>query len=171
MSRTDMKSETLRKIYFDSDKCLACHSCEFACAVEHSVTKTIECAHLEDTMPVQRRNVVRIGAQGPSGTDSASLTVGCRHCENAPCTDACISGAMARCDGYVQVDEARCVGCRMCIMVCPFDAIRMRKLSVVKCDMCPDREDFACVASCPTKALFAMTETEFVSSNRDEVAR
>jgi Fe-S-cluster-containing hydrogenase component 2 len=46
-------------------------------------------------------------------------------------------------------------------MVCPFDAVKPGTLASIKCDMCPDRDDFACIAACPTKALFAMTGPEF----------
>ncbi|MBI4787716.1 MAG: 4Fe-4S binding protein [Chloroflexi bacterium] len=52
-------------------------------------------------------------------------------------------------------DSARCVGCWMCVMVCPFDAIQ-RDLEIQvarKCDLCPDREIPACVTVCPTEAL------------------
>ena len=48
-------------------------------------------------------------------------------------------------------------------MVCPFGAI-VRDIEnhvAVKCDLCPDREDYACVQSCPTKALFVGTKKEF----------
>ena len=51
----------------------------------------------------------------------------------------------------------------MCIMACPFGAIVMDKKEkiAVKCDLCPERDDYACVAACPTKALFSGTEKEF----------
>ncbi len=48
-------------------------------------------------------------------------------------------------------------------MVCPFGAIvqDVENHIAVKCDLCPDREDFACVAACPTGALFVGTKEEF----------
>jgi anaerobic carbon-monoxide dehydrogenase iron sulfur subunit len=152
----------MTKIYFDSSKCLGCHSCELACAVEHSKTKDVLMSHLEIPVPVQRRNVV--------GASGASLTISCRHCENAACMDACITAAMQRKDEYVESDESKCVGCWMCVMVCPFDAVRPGKLFSIKCDMCPGREDFACVVSCPTKALFAMEEDEFADYSSGKMA-
>ncbi len=151
-----MKKDTTKKIYFDSEKCLGCHSCELACAVEHSAAKRLLTAHLEEQTPVQRRNVFPVSG-------SAALTVSCRHCQPAQCMDACISGAMSRKDGYVQCDTTKCVGCRMCVMVCPFDAIKTGTVYVIKCDMCPDRDDFSCVHACPTKALFALTAEEYAA--------
>ena len=52
-------------------------------------------------------------------------------------------------------DEDKCVGCWMCVMVCPFGAIRpgAEDKIAVKCDMCPDEDGFECVDACPTGAL------------------
>jgi carbon-monoxide dehydrogenase iron sulfur subunit len=148
-----MDNNQMIKIYFNSEKCTGCHTCEFACAVEHSKTKDPLYAHLEPHTPVARRNIA------PAG--HTVLTIGCRHCEPAPCIDACITAALGRKDGYVTLDENKCVSCAMCVMVCPFDAVKPGTYATVKCDMCPDRDDFACVSGCPTKALFSMTEEEF----------
>ena len=66
----------MKRIYFDSRRCLGCHSCAFACAVEHSESKDPLRAHREDTRPLARRNVRYV--------EGACLTVACRHCEPAP---------------------------------------------------------------------------------------
>jgi carbon-monoxide dehydrogenase iron sulfur subunit len=143
------------KIYFDSRKCLGCHSCEFACAVEHSAGKDPARAHLGAEVPVPRRNVRLV--------EGTCLTVACRECDPAPCAAACIAGAMERAEGTVRCDTDKCIGCWMCVMVCPFDAVRPGKLYTIKCDMCPDRkgESYACVVGCPTGALFAASPEEF----------
>jgi carbon-monoxide dehydrogenase iron sulfur subunit len=76
-----------------------------------------------------------------------------------------MSGAMNkdRNTGKVTHNKERCVGCWMCIMVCPFGALSSDKKEkiVFKCDLCPDRDIPACVLACPTKALFMGTEEEF----------
>jgi len=89
-----------------------------------------------------------------------SFAVQCRHCEDAPCIDACISGAMHRSpDGAVLCDEDRCVGCWMCIMVCPYGVIRRSRRRIAsKCDLCIDEEYPACVAHCPNEALTLIEE-------------
>ena len=71
--------------------------------------------------------------------------------------------------GLIQVTEEKCVGCLMCVMVCPFGAITevpaARK--VVKCDRCRDLDYVpACVAACPTKALEFTEVQEFARSGR-----
>jgi len=146
----------MKKVYFDSQKCLGCHSCEFACAVEHSASKDPRKAHLEESKPIARRNVQLV--------EGMCLTVACRHCDPAPCVEACIAGAMNKDaqTGEVTCDTDKCVGCWMCVMVCPFDAVKPGEIYTIKCDMCPDRDQTrACVQACPTSALFEATAEEF----------
>ena len=67
----------------------------------------------------------------------------CRHCHNAPCINACLTGALQKDDqGIVFIDSQRCVGCFTCVMVCPFGHIQPSRDSyrVVKCDLCRDQK-------------------------------
>ncbi|MBI4335320.1 MAG: 4Fe-4S dicluster domain-containing protein [Candidatus Omnitrophica bacterium] len=144
------------KIFCDIRKCLACRACELACAAEHSIGKSLYSAVKETPVPKKRRHV--------SDSFGKTLSVGCQHCKEAACVTACMSGALSKdASGATMHDKEKCVGCWMCIMVCPFGAIerRIKEKVAVKCDLCPDREDFACVAACPTGALFAGTIDEF----------
>ena len=144
------------KIFCDIRKCVACKTCELACAVEHSVSKDLRESLKELSLPRKRRRI--------SASCDKTLSVGCQHCAEAPCVAACMSGAMSKdSSGATLHAKEKCVGCWMCIMVCPFGAIerRIEERIAVKCDLCPDREDFACVAACPTGALFAGTVDEF----------
>jgi len=144
------------KIYCDIRKCISCRTCEITCAVEHSRSKTLIQAVQESPAPKKRRVV--------SGSEGKTLSIGCQHCAVAPCVTACMSGALYKDEnGITRHDKDKCVGCWMCIMVCPFGAItrRIEEKIAVKCDLCPDRDDYACVAACPTKALFAGTINEF----------
>jgi len=145
----------MEKIFCDIRKCLGCKSCEIACAVEHSASKNIFQAIMEEKKPRQRV-VVRSTSKEP-------FPLRCRHCEDAPCVQACMSGAMYKDEqGVTRHDPDKCVGCWMCIMVCPFGAISRQENLALKCDLCPDREDsFACVEACPTNALFVGTWEEF----------
>ena len=146
----------MKKVYFNSLRCLGCRSCEFACAVQHSQTKDPMRAPGEAEKPIPRRNIQM--------ADGMVLTMACRHCNPAPCADACIGGALSR-DyeaGSVDCDSNKCVGCWMCVMVCPFDAVKPGHVFSVKCDMCEDRASGpACVGACPTGALFEATPEEF----------
>jgi len=142
------------------ERCTACKACEIACAVEHSAGKSLFAALLEQPRPEQR---VRV-----KPAVGFSYPVRCMHCENAPCLIACPTGAMQRhpVTDSVFVDENRCIGCWMCVMVCPFGAVTANRsyTKALKCDRCPDRVAAgrapACVEACPTHALLFVPITE-----------
>jgi len=145
------------KIYCDMHRCVGCRSCEIACAVEHSGSKNIFKAVKE--MPRPQKRVKTQAANG------VKISLHCQHCEDAPCVTACMSGALSKDKktGATVHDKDKCVGCWMCVMVCPFGAIikGIEEKIAFKCDLCPDREDYTCVEACPTGALFAGTKEEF----------
>lgn len=158
MAKKQNKDKKGVKIFCDIRKCLGCKACELSCAVEHSKGKELLNAIMERPAPKKRRKV--------SNSSDKIMSFGCQHCDDAPCVTACMSGAMYKdpVTGQTKHDKDKCVGCWMCIMVCPFSAIIRDvtdKKIVVKCDLCPDREDYACVVACPTNALFAGTPEEF----------
>ena len=153
-----MKTKTKDiKIYCDITKCVGCKSCEMTCAVEHSNSKNIYSAIKEKPLPQKRVKTEFVGRK--------VISLHCQHCEDAPCIKACMSGALSKDKktGATLHDKDKCVGCWMCVMVCPFGAIvrDVENHIAVKCDLCPDREDYACVLACPTGALFAGTKDEF----------
>jgi carbon-monoxide dehydrogenase iron sulfur subunit len=145
------------KIYCDITKCVSCRTCELACATEHSRSKDLCKAIFESPASKQRVKV--------SAIDDRSISIHCQHCEDALCVKACMSGSLSKDEktGATVHNRDKCVGCWMCIMSCPFGAITrdIENHIAVKCDLCPDRDDYACVATCPTRALFAGTEEEF----------
>jgi len=140
-------------IAVDVTRCMACHSCELACAIAHSKSKTLTGALAEE--PRQRPRVHVEQAAG------RPVPIQCQHCDDAPCVAACPTGAVSRAgpDEPVLVDAARCIGCRMCVQACPFGAMTIGPdgKGVLKCDLCVERlaqgEEPACVSACPTGAL------------------
>lgn len=152
------------------EKCVGCKGCEIACAVEHSRSKKLDIAQSESPRP---RSRVRVETAGHYTFPSR-----CVHCEDAACIAACPMGAMTRSyeTGAVYVDQDKCVGCWMCVTVCPFGGVGAdpgtKKAS--KCDLCPDRSaqglDPACVTACPTGAMVFATADEFANMRRKMVA-
>ena len=122
-----------KEIFVRIDRCVACKTCEIQCALKRSsLSQRLPEAIYEAVSPMPRLQVQPIG-------DHGSLPIQCRHCEDAPCLDACPSGALQReKDGLVIMQEGKCIGCWMCLMVCPFGAIKpfreFRK--AIKCDSC-----------------------------------
>lgn len=155
------------KIYCDITKCIGCRSCEIACAVEHSLSKDIFSAIREKPLAKKRVKTENVG--------NKIISLHCQHCEDAPCIKACMSGALSKDEktGATLHDKDKCVGCWMCVMVCPFGTIvqDIENHIAVKCDLCPDREDFACVAACPTGALFVGTKEELERKIKEKKAK
>ncbi len=157
----------MKRIFCDLSLCLGCKTCELACAIEHSKSKELFGSILEKETPRKR---IKVGK-----SDALPFPVKCQHCDDAPCVAACISGAMHKDqEGRTAHDAEKCVGCWMCVMVCPFGApVRDGDRKVVfKCDLCPERDVPACVAACPTRALFFGTISDFESKlSKEKVSR
>jgi carbon-monoxide dehydrogenase iron sulfur subunit len=155
-------------IFVDDAKCLGCKSCEIACCVVHSRSKTLFGAILENAQPQTRIHVEPYGA--------GAFPLQCRHCTEPQCAKACITGAMKWKDGVVIYDAASCLGCGMCVIACPFglcDVLKaaQRSIDVVntisKCDLCVTRtEGPACVEACPTGSLSFGTAEDFSQAKR-----
>jgi len=141
----------MKKIAIHEEYCMGCRLCEIHCLVQHSKSKEIIKAYKGEYPKAQSRLVVE-----QKGYQSFALQ--CRHCEDAPCLDACMTGAMRRDPktGAVICDEERCVGCWMCIMVCPFGVIARNtegKKVASKCDLCNGETTPVCVLHCPNEAI------------------
>jgi len=147
-------------ILVNPERCVGCHTCELACAAAHTEAGSVIGAVLAGERLQPRNRVVQVVAD-PDG-QIVKLSTQCRQCEDAPCVKVCPTGATYRTETYTAVDQRLCIGCRLCMMVCPFGAIHVSTATVAgrdkraafKCDLCVDRPGGpACVEACPTKAL------------------
>jgi carbon-monoxide dehydrogenase iron sulfur subunit len=154
-------SENHKVLYLDVERCLACKSCEIACAVAHSESKNIFQAIFEKTKP--RVHVVCANGK--------AVPIQCRHCEKSPCVDVCPTKAIQKINGIVVLNDQKCIGCKMCLLVCPFGAMTFDwdKGVAVKCDLCDG--DPECVKACPTNALRFETLENILSDVRKKVAK
>lgn len=151
--------------------CVGCHSCELACAVAHSASKELFQAILEEPRPSPRVTV----AQG----EGFAVPLQCRQCENAPCVAVCPTRALDRSDpdSPVILEHDLCIGCKWCVLVCPFGVIRMDEHAhaIIKCDLCIERlkqgQLPACVVACPTGALTFKTMDEVLDEKRKATLR
>ncbi|OIN97834.1 4Fe-4S ferredoxin [Candidatus Desantisbacteria bacterium CG_4_10_14_0_8_um_filter_48_22] len=144
----------MKKIIFvDVKKCLGCRTCELECAVAHSKSKDLLGATKESSPPRHNIDVEKI--------NEFIVPLQCRHCEDAPCAKICPTRAIERLgeDEPVLFNKDKCIGCKWCIVACPFGILKMDRKGkvIIKCDFCAERlkkgEEPACTSSCPTGAL------------------
>ncbi|MCS7258383.1 MAG: 4Fe-4S binding protein [candidate division WOR-3 bacterium] len=131
-----------KRIFLDLDYCIGCRSCEAACYSAYG----------------ERR--IRYG----DISSTVFLPLACRHCDEPLCARACPFEVLrVTPEGLVIQASFHCVGCRSCILACPFGVLD-KELSwhiSQKCSLCYDRSgNPRCVASCPTGALKFITEKE-----------
>ncbi len=140
----------MKRIYVKEDICMGCHLCEVYCRFQHAQSKDLIKAFKRESPPALPR--LRVEERG-----SVSFSVRCQQCDEAPCVQACLTGALTRdpMSSLVKVDEKRCIGCWTCLLVCPLGAIRQDKeqKKALKCDLCEEENIPACVANCPNEAL------------------
>ena len=134
---------------FAMDACVACHSCEVACA-ETNLT------------PVDKawRRVGELEGGTFPTTRRLNLSMACNHCLEPTCLSGCPTQAYTKLqNGVVRHDADECIGCQYCIWNCPYEVPVYDTASkvVAKCDMCLPRleagQSPACVTACPTHAI------------------
>lgn len=161
----------------DIKACIGCHTCAIACQQGNNIPKGVKwnrvLTHGGPTMDTPRGVFPNL--------EMTFLTLGCQHCSEPACVNACPAQATyKREDGIVMQDYDICLGCRMCIMACPYDGVRsyhehepayyldfpvgdkevkaQQKGTVSKCNFCYHRIDSGlqpnCVEVCPAKARY-----------------
>lgn len=161
-------------ILIDLTRCIECQTCSIACKMQNNVPQNM----LWNRVLTEGADVV----DGSSGTYPALskvyVPVACQHCENPACMKVCPTGSTYKDEkGRVQIDYEKCIGCRMCMAACPYNArvfnwnepvrdpdfnygdreVPVRHRGVMeKCTLCKERtdrgEDPFCVRSCMTRA-------------------
>jgi Fe-S-cluster-containing dehydrogenase component len=155
----------------DVAKCTACQKCEIACASYN--VKEMNAARAR--IAIFPRPAIDVGTlrgfpsppatepagQSPSGfhafkpAEAAGTPVTCLQCDDAGCVRVCQVGALQRSPvtGAIEVDQARCVRCKMCVPACPFGNMTWDEplRQVAKCDLCHGMPQ--CALACPSGAL------------------
>jgi formate dehydrogenase iron-sulfur subunit len=149
----------MNAILFDVARCTGCEKCVAACVAERGLDPARADrarAEARDGLSEDRWLAIRKVADGRFTRNS------CLHCLDPSCVSACLVGGLTKTAlGPVVYDPAKCIGCRYCMLACPFHVPRYQwreeRPYVRKCDMCVDRqrrgEVPACVAACPHEAL------------------
>ena len=172
-----MKPELNSFVIVDAEKCTGCRSCEVACAASHRDDNSNFTIGNMDTPIVPRLFLVK--------DKEECATVQCRQCEDAPCAASCPTGAIKNDDGCITMDQAKCISCKTCTLVCPVGAIgflpnfesaavtggidRKPKSIAYKCDLCSSiGQEPNCIKVCPNDALKIATPEEDVNERRNK---
>lgn len=127
----------------DTANCFGCKACQMACEDEHL-----------QKPGVFMRRVRLLDAGADAGT--AFVSMSCNHCDDPQCMKVCPVGAYSKLeDGTVVQNHDVCIGCKSCIMACPFHApaFDAEEGATYKCDGCLERRraglEPRCVVTCP----------------------
>lgn len=161
-----------RFIMVNGQECIGCRACEVACVMAHNGEQ-----HVLSERHFHPRITVLTSA-----TRNSPVT--CHHCENAPCAQSCPNGAITQHSDSVQVNQQKCIGCKACVVACPFGTMDLLvtprendrvKASAHKCDLCLERpQGPACVENCPANVLTLATPAvleNLAKSRRERSAR
>jgi electron transport protein HydN len=157
-----MKEKLNSFVAVDVKKCIGCKCCEVACFVVHNKENNVSLTVGTVEVPVIPRLYVTKKA-------NIVMPIQCKHCENAPCANSCPVKAIEQENEKILIDEKACIGCKCCLISCPFGAIDMapkyengkcvegmkgrEKIVAVKCDLCHEICNPACIEACPKDAL------------------
>lgn len=155
-------------------RCVGCHTCANACKMQNNIPMGM----LWNRVLTENCDVVD-GAEGTyPNLKRTYVTMSCQHCENPACLKVCPVGATYKDDkGRVEINYDKCIGCRICMAACPYNArvfnwsepvrdpdfnygdkdVPVRPKGVAeKCTLCKERTDRGdvpmCVAVCPARA-------------------
>ena len=119
-------------------ECVGCYTCRVSCQRQNTLN------HKEDFIKFTEKET---GTYPDVSTEVVPTQ--CMQCDDAPCAKACPTGATyIKDDGIVRVDQDKCIGCKYCMVVCPYNA------RVDKCRMCAaelaanDIPNCSCVSAC-----------------------
>ena len=169
-------------LLIDTTYCIGCRSCEEACAREHGlpVPDISDESVFDAVRDTSERQWTLVNRFRKDGVDTF-VKKQCMHCLSPACATACLTKAMERMpDGPVVWNEARCMGCRYCMVSCPFDVPKFEYASPVpkiqKCRLCWEElrqgKEPICVQNCsePGRALQFGQRSELLREARRRIA-
>lgn len=185
-STTNILSEDRMGVLVDTTVCIGCRHCEWACKTAHN----LPAGNLEDyhdrsvfndfRRPDEKALTVVNSFENPKEKLSPIFVKAqCNHCDHPACVSACIVGAFSKLEnGSVVWDGDKCIGCRYCMVACPFQvptfeyekALQPR---IMKCDFCIERTKQgllpACVEICPMEVMTYGPRSEVIKLAKERI--
>ncbi len=174
------KKESDKEFYgilYDSTLCIGCQNCEMVCAEKYGFPAPED---YPEPGVVRETNENRRVAINCFNTSRGEQYVrhACNHCNNPACASACLTRAMYKTEeGPVIWREEKCMGCRSCIISCPFNIPKFEYHSanpkIQKCRMCyelmQEGETPVCVANCPAEAMVFGKRRDLIEMARTRI--
>ncbi|MBI5503399.1 MAG: 4Fe-4S dicluster domain-containing protein [Deltaproteobacteria bacterium] len=166
-------------VLIDTTRCIGCRTCEVACAEANDLP--VPDVSDESVRDYERKTSdTQFAVVNFYDTEKGEISVKkqCMHCNQPACASACLTKAMLKTpEGPVIWREDKCMGCRFCMISCPFDVPKFEYNSAIprirKCNMCWARlqegEKPACVEQCPGDALMFGTRSELLEEARSRI--
>ena len=163
----------------DTTRCIGCRTCEAACAEAHQ-EDGIECPEEVDFAVQRNTSEKQFTVVNRYETEKGEVFAKkqCMHCLQPACASACLTKAMHKtANGSVAWTADKCMGCRFCMVSCPFEVPKFEYFSanprIQKCSMCWDRVKAggqpACVENCPAEALSFGPRSELIEEARRRI--
>jgi formate dehydrogenase iron-sulfur subunit len=174
-----------KAVLIDTSKCIGCRGCQVACKSWNDLPggHSTFSDSWENPKFLDSKNYTRVifrELSQPAGDlEWQFVKRQCMHCQTPACASACPVGALKKLpDGPVVYNDDLCIGCRYCMMACPFQVPKFEWESAVplvrKCTFCADRlamgQEPACTASCPTGCLVFGERDKLINEARRRMA-
>lgn len=174
---TNANPVEFKAVLYDSTRCVGCQTCEFSCAEANNLPEPED---YPEVGIVRKTDETRRTVLNAYETSKGEVYVKrqCMHCNDPACAAACLTQAMKKTEeGPVVWRDEKCMGCRYCMISCPFDMPRFEYNSanpnITKCTMCFERQEEgkipACVENCPAEALMFGTRRELLAEARKRI--
>jgi Ni/Fe-hydrogenase subunit HybB-like protein/Fe-S-cluster-containing dehydrogenase component len=174
-------------VLVDLTECIGCRLCEYACKKNNGFEAgAIESYDDTSVFKQMRRpdpvSYTVVNEWKPAGSSKPVYAkVNCLHCNKPSCVSACIVGALTKePSGAVVYDAWKCIGCRYCMVACPFQIPTYEYANVLtpqvrKCNFCEERtsrgEKPACVKQCPREVMVYGRRSELLQIARERMAK
>lgn len=174
------KKESTSELYgilYDSTLCVGCQACEYACADEYQLAYAEDMPEAGIVRKLDETNRVVINCYETSKGEQY-IRNSCFHCSQSACASACLTKAMEKTEkGPVIWNEDKCMGCRYCMVSCPFEIPKFEYNSpnpiIQKCRMCYERVEEgkipACVEACTEDAMLFGKRSELLEIAKQRI--
>ena len=142
----------MKRLYTHPELCTGCRQCSIAC----SLKKFGENNPKKAAITIVRDEFQRY-----------EFPLVCMQCDDPLCVRMCPQNSVRVVNGIVKRDKEKCIGCKLCAVICPFSAITVLGKDLVQCDLCDG--DPTCVKFCATKAIEYVEETVELNRRRRDL--